>query len=85
MQVMLSVPLPSLSGEWMSLQMIWSNMSSTTLEFYCGAFLAFMLFASKSTHCCEDKQSQMPSQAITRNLSSLVNSTFFISGTQVII
>ena len=39
-----------------------------------------MLLASKSTHCWEVRQSQIPSQAITRNLSSLCNSTFFIFG-----
>ncbi len=84
-QVMLSVPLPSQSGAWTSLQIIWSNMSSITLAVDYWALRSLRFLVKKSTHCCEVRQSHMPSHAITRNLSSAVNYTVFISGTQVII
>ena len=82
---MLSVPLPSQSGAWTSLQIISSNMSSTHLTLGWPDFLIFMFLWKKSTHCQDVRQSQMPSQAMITNLSSEVRATFLISGTHVII
>jgi len=85
MQVILSVPVPSQSGEWISLAMISSNMSSTTRELRSPFFLDPTFLCIKSTHYWLVRQSQIPSQAMTKksSLSSLLY--LVISGTQVII
>lgn len=85
MQVILSVPVPSQSGEWISLAMISSNISSTTREWRSLFFLEATFFCITSTHYWLVRQSQIPSQAMIKN-SSLSSLLYLeISGTQVII
>ena len=84
MQVILSVPVPSLSGLFASSAMISSKISSIKLCLGSLSFLVGIASLIQVETSLELKQSQTPSHANTKKESVSFRYLFVISGTQVI-
>jgi hypothetical protein len=83
MQVMLSQPMPPLLAT--SLAQISSSIYSTSTPRLSLPFFLRMFSCTQVTAACEERQSQMPSQAQIINSESLVSFSTKISGKAVMI